>query len=96
MSVREPFIIFKHVGTDTDTAQRAQQAKLGCAPAHRLFDLLKVEKREGVSAPRSFADYHITFNKSQLPKGVQAGFAYSEEGRLSVKWDLPPQDWEGK
>jgi len=96
MSVREPLIIFKHIGTDTDAAQRAQQAKLGCAPAHRLFDLLKVEKRDGVSAPRSFANYHVTFNKSLLPKGIQVGFAYSEEGKLNIRWDTPPHDWQVK
>jgi CRISPR-associated protein Csd2 len=96
MSVREPFVIFKHVGTDTDAVQRIQQAKLGCAPAHKLFELLTVKKRDGVAAPRSFTDYTVTFNKSQLPKGVQAGFAYSREGKLSIDWSTPPTTWEVK
>jgi CRISPR-associated protein Csd2 len=96
MSVREPFVIFKHVGTDTDAVQRTQQAKLGCAPAHRLFELLTVKKCEGVAAPRSFTNYTITFNKSQLPKGVEAGFAYSREGKLSIDWSTPPKTWEVK
>ena len=96
MSVREPLIIFKHVGTDTDAGQRAQQAKLGCAPAHKLFDLLTVKKRDGVTAPRSFAAYAVTFNKSQLPKGVQVGFAYAKDGKLDIEWDTPPQGWEVK
>jgi CRISPR-associated protein Csd2 len=30
--------VFKHIGTDTDPAQRVRQAMLGCAPAHRLLD----------------------------------------------------------
>jgi CRISPR-associated protein Csd2 len=94
MSVREPLVIFKHVGTDTDAAQRVQQAKLGCAPAHRLFELLTIKKREGITAPRSFSNYTVTFNKSQLPKGVEAGFAYSREGKLNIDWSTPPATWE--
>ncbi|TFU26490.1 MULTISPECIES: type I-C CRISPR-associated protein Cas7/Csd2 [Thermus] len=31
----------------------------GNAPAHRLFDLVRVERREGVGAPRAFADYRV-------------------------------------
>lgn len=38
MSARK-LIAFKHVGTDSDPEQRARQAKMGCAPAHRLLDL---------------------------------------------------------
>ena len=87
MSVREPLVIFKHVGTDTNAIQRAQQAKLGCAPAHKLFDLLSVKKNKGVGAPRSFGDYSVTFSNSQLPKGVEAGFAYFREGRLHIDWE---------
>lgn len=45
MAVVSPLIIFRHVGTDTDAAQRIRQAKLGCAPAHKLFDLVKVTKK---------------------------------------------------
>jgi CRISPR-associated protein Csd2 len=95
MSVREPLIIFKHVGTDSDSSQRVQQAKLGCAPAHKLFELLEVKKREGVLSPRSFSDYRISFKKSLLPKGVQAGFAFSGEGgELRIQWDIPPENLE--
>lgn len=93
MSVREPLIIFKHVGTDTDARQRAQQAKLGCAPAHKLFELIEVKKRDGTSAPRSFSDYLITFSKSRLPKGVEVMFACSDVGKLVMK-NAPPEDWE--
>lgn len=42
---------------------------LGNAPANKLFDLVKVEKKcEG--APRSFSDYVVTINKDALPSGV--------------------------
>jgi CRISPR-associated protein Csd2 len=93
MSVREPIFIFKHVGTDSDEKQRLQQAKLGCAPAHRLFELVSVEKREGVKQPRSFSDYRVSFHQSRLPVGVQIGFVVSGDGGgASLHWDgLPPQ-----
>jgi CRISPR-associated protein Csd2 len=92
MSVREPIFVFKHVGTDSDEKQRMQQAKLGCAPAHKLFELVEIKKREGVKDPRSFKDYEVTFHKSQLPKGVQAGFVVTGEGGgAQIIWDEPPQ-----
>ncbi|MCD6405511.1 MAG: type I-C CRISPR-associated protein Cas7/Csd2, partial [Planctomycetes bacterium] len=42
MSVREPVFVFKHTGTDSNKDQRSRQAKLGCAPAHKLFGLIDV------------------------------------------------------
>ncbi|NTV30060.1 MAG: type I-C CRISPR-associated protein Cas7/Csd2 [Candidatus Omnitrophica bacterium] len=70
----EHTFVFKHVGTDKDKAQRAQQAKLGCAPAHKLFDL--VESRiTHVKEPRSIKDYGKLPTpadlKSLLPAGVE-------------------------
>jgi len=73
MSVREVFV-FKHVGTDTDAEQRKRQAKLGCAPAHRLFDLVKVQKKPGVEAPRKYEDYDVRFDAGNLPQGVEVSF----------------------
>jgi CRISPR-associated protein Csd2 len=89
MSVREPIFVFKHIGTDTNEQQRLQQAKLGCAPAHKLFDLVGIKKKEGIEAARSFHDYDITFHKSQVPKGVKAGFAVMDEGgKPRIIWDF--------
>ena len=51
--------VFKHVGTDSDENQRKQQAMLGCAPAHKLFDLVKVERNDKTIPSRSFADYTV-------------------------------------
>jgi CRISPR-associated protein Csd2 len=74
MSVREVFV-FKHVGTnDGNAEQRKQQAILGCAPAHKLFDLVKVQKNTGVEAPRRYEDYTVAFDKAGLPKGVEVSF----------------------
>lgn len=70
MTVQKLFV-FKHVGTDSDNGQRARQAVLGCAPAHKLFDLIKVEKKNGVESPRSFADYEICADRDNVPAGVE-------------------------
>jgi CRISPR-associated protein Csd2 len=92
MSTREPIFVFKHVGTDTNDEQRVRQAKLGCAPAHKLFDLVQVNKREGVDAPRSFADYEVIFHETRLPNGVQVGFVVSgDSGEAVIQWDQVPE-----
>jgi len=91
MSVQEPIFVFQHVGTDSDATQRAQQARLGCAPAHRLFDLVEVKKKPGVEAPRQFGDYTVIFHQSRLPAGVRAGFVTAREGGgAQVVWDQAP------
>jgi CRISPR-associated protein Csd2 len=91
MTVHQPLFVFKHVGTDTNEQQRVQQAKLGCAHAHKLFDLVQVQKREGVNSPRSFADYEVNFAKSKLPPGVEAGFAaLGDGGKVTVEWGTVP------
>ncbi len=48
------------------------ESKLGNAQAQRLFELVKVGKREGVESPRSFEDYTFSApTAADLPKGVQ-------------------------
>jgi len=71
MTVQRPLYVFKHVGTDTLADQRRRQAMLGCAPAHELFDLVSVKRKEGVDAARSFTDYDVTVHRDRLPKGVE-------------------------
>jgi CRISPR-associated protein Csd2 len=46
------------------------ESGLGNAPAHKLFERIGVEKREGVEAPRSFKDYAVSVNDKNLPAGV--------------------------
>ncbi|MEN6407440.1 MAG: type I-C CRISPR-associated protein Cas7/Csd2 [Thermoguttaceae bacterium] len=70
MTVQRLFA-FKHVGTDTDKDQRARQAILGCAPAHALFDLVKVAKKPEAVSPRCFGDYTVTVDRDKLPAGVE-------------------------
>jgi CRISPR-associated protein Csd2 len=57
MAARKLFI-FKH------------KDELGNAPSHKLFDMIKVEKRDGVVAPRKFADYSIAVEE-KTPEGVE-------------------------
>ena len=55
MAVRE-LIVFRH------------DSELGNAPAYKLFEAVKVERRPEISLPRAFADYTVTV--SELPAGV--------------------------
>jgi CRISPR-associated protein Csd2 len=66
--------VFKHVGTDSDAEQRSRQARLGCAPAHKLIEvgaIVDVKKRAGVEAPRRFEDYEVVVHRDRVPKGVE-------------------------
>ncbi len=70
----EHTFVFKHVGTDKDKDQRVRQAKLGCAPAHKLFDLVE-SKISHVKDSRSIKDYGKLPTpediRSELPAGVE-------------------------
>ncbi len=44
---------------------------LGNAPAHALFDLVKVERTDVGRPPRSVTDYKIWVEKENFPKGVE-------------------------
>ena len=70
MSARK-LVVFRHDGTDSDPAQRARQAILGCAQAHRLLDLGQVvEVQTPNTAPRAYSQYTITVHRDRLPAGV--------------------------
>ena len=53
----QKLIVFKH------------NSVLGNAPANKLFERVKVEKK-CEDAPRSFKDYNVTIDKDNLPEGV--------------------------
>jgi len=42
----------------------------GNAPAHKLFELVHVERRDGVEAPRAFTDYSVSVDKNHKLDGV--------------------------
>lgn len=54
----QKLIVFKH------------ESVLGNAPANKLFDLVKVEKKQDVDVPRSFSDYSVNIDRDNLPQGV--------------------------
>lgn len=93
LSIVSPLILFRHTGTDSDAAQRARQARLGCAPAHRLFELVSVSRKETAVFPRSRFDYRAQVRLSDLPDGVEMGF-FSRPGE-PVTWGRPSEqeDW---
>ena len=47
------------------------QSPLGNAPAHRLFDRLRVRRRDPERPARAFADYEVAFDGADLPAGVR-------------------------
>lgn len=44
--------------------------ELGNAPSHKLFDMVKVEKNDGVVIPRKFGDYSVKV-EGNTPEGVE-------------------------
>lgn len=47
------------------------EKELGNAPAHKLFDLVSIGRKEGVSGPaRSYGDYIVSVNDDGVPEGV--------------------------
>ena len=54
----QKLIVFKH------------DSVLGNAPANKLFDLVKVERKDKSAPARSFADYEVTIDKEHMPAGV--------------------------
>lgn len=57
MSTRK-LVVFKH------------ESNMGNAPAHVLFERVQAKLKEGITAPRSFADYDVQVDSEDLPNGV--------------------------
>ena len=58
MAVRE-LIVFKH------------DSEFGNAPAHRLFDLIKIARKDDSGLPaRAYSDYDVCVDEASLPAGV--------------------------
>lgn len=57
---------------------------LGNAPAHKLFERIKVSSKPGTTAARDFDDYDVTFDGKPLAQVVAAGatLAVSENVKL--------------
>lgn len=69
-------IVFKH------------DSEFGNAPAYKLFDAVKVARKDDVVAPRSSGDYLVSVEQSEIPQGVTVeimGVAeYREEDFLAI------------
>lgn len=52
-------IVFKH------------STALGNAPAHLLFDSIKIEKKDISKPARSFNDYSVSIDRASIPQGVE-------------------------
>lgn len=57
MAVRK-LVIFKH------------DSELGNTPAYKLFNAIKIKRREDVKVARCYNDYEITIAESEIPQGV--------------------------
>lgn len=51
-------VVFKH------------ESDLGNAPAHRLFERVRIARAGTATAPRAFSDYAVTVDDADLPAGV--------------------------
>lgn len=58
MNVRK-LIIFKH------------KSEYGNAPAHKLFETVKINKKDGVTVPRKYEDYTVSIDTGAIPDGVE-------------------------
>jgi CRISPR-associated protein Csd2 len=66
---------FEHVGTQhvNNAVQNDREARLGCYHAHKLFEGIQVNLRDGRAFPESFADYSVNcaWTEQNLPPGIQ-------------------------
>lgn len=58
MAVRQ-LVVFKHA------------SELGEAPAHKLFELVKVRRKDESKPARCYDDYEVTIDRESLPSGVE-------------------------
>jgi len=65
MALRE-LVVFKH------------DSPLGNAPAHKLFDLVRVVRKDGIAVPRKYSDYEVTVDEDSLPAGVTIDRKYQD------------------
>ena len=86
MAVRE-LIVFRH------------DSELGCAPAWKLFDTVKIARKDPADASpaRSFGDYTVSVDESALPAGITCTRMGCWKGqRISASDPLPVQRTSGR
>jgi CRISPR-associated protein Csd2 len=55
----EKLIVFKH------------SSVLGNAPAHKLFELVKIERKDASKPARDFSNYEVKIDRRSVPQGVE-------------------------
>lgn len=84
MRAASPLIIFKHIGTHPENPeQNEKEALLGCMPAHKLYNMLRITKKEGVEYPRKLEDYDIAMQIPETMRGINIGVKENPFGDLS-------------
>lgn len=48
----------------------SHESGLGNAPAHKLFDLVRIKRLEEVAVARRFSDYKVTVDEAEIPQGI--------------------------
>ena len=46
------------------------ESALGNAPAHRLFELVRIARKDMASPARAYSDYIVTIDQESIPPGV--------------------------
>ena len=66
---------FEHVGTQhrNNAEQNRREARLGCAHAHKLFEGIEIQLKDGIGLPQAFTDYEARckWDNADLPSGVR-------------------------
>ena len=84
MAVRE-LIVFRH------------DSELGCAPAWKLFDTVKIARKDPADASpaRSFGDYTVSVDESALPAGMNLmALFYNKTLLAEAGYTEPPKTME--
>jgi CRISPR-associated protein Csd2 len=48
----------------------SHETPIGNAPAHKLFERIRVCRKNGVESPRHFSDYIVTVGRDGFPQGI--------------------------
>lgn len=59
MMATQKLFVFKH------------DSSLGNAPAHALFERIKISRKDATKPARAFSDYSVVVDKANLPQGVE-------------------------
>jgi CRISPR-associated protein Csd2 len=76
-----PILCSLSLASSAGPARLERQAKLGCAPAHRLLDLggaeddgksiVRVWQKDESRPPRRFSDFEVALHPERAPAGVE-------------------------